>query len=116
MQVRLWISLLALAILLGGCQKTEENLAKQQQQRNTVTVEVILKNVQIALENYRVEHGEYPASLDVLVEGGRLEKKDISDPWGTPLAYQRPEPRKFILKSLGPDKKEGDDDIALKQL
>ena len=116
MQVRLWGSLLALAILLGGCQKTEENLAKQQQQRNTVTVEVILKNVQVALENHRVEHGEYPQSLDVLIKGGRLDKAGAVDPWGTPLSYERPEPHKYILKSLGPDKQEGDDDISLKQL
>jgi len=116
MQLRFCLGLLALTIMLGGCQKTDENLAKQEQQRNTVTVEVILKNIQIALENHRVEHGEYPQSLDVLVKDGRLEKKDAVDPWGTPLSYQRPEPQKYILKSLGPDKQEGDDDISLKQM
>jgi type II secretory pathway pseudopilin PulG len=116
MQVRLCLSLLAFAILLGGCKKTEENLAKQDQQRNAVEVEVALKNVRIALENYRVEQGEYPESLEILVKGGRLDKTGVVDPWGTPLVYQRPEPGKYVLKSLGPDKQEGTDDISLKQL
>lgn len=116
MQVRLFLGLLALTVMLGGCKKTEENLAKQDQQRNAVTVEVILKNVQTALESHHVEQGEYPESLDVLIKGGRLEKKDVVDPWGSPLSYQRPEPGKYILKSLGPDKQEGTDDISLKQL
>jgi type II secretory pathway pseudopilin PulG len=116
MQVRLCLGLLALTVLLGGCKKTEENLANQDQQKNAVVVEVALKNVRIALENHRVEHGEYPESLDVLVKDGRLEKSSTVDPWDTPLVYQRPEPGKYILKSLGPDKQEGTDDISLKQL
>jgi competence protein ComGC len=116
MQVRLWGSLLALAILLGGCEKTKENLARQEQQRGDATVEVVLKNVQVALERYHAEKGEYPGSLDVLVKGGQLKEQDVVDPWGSPLSYRRPEPHKFILESLGADKKEGDDDIVLKQL
>lgn len=116
MQVRLWGGLLALVILLGGCEKTRENLDKQEQQRNDVTVEVVMKNVQVALESHYAEFGEYPESLDVLIEGGRLDKAGTVDPWGTPLVYQRPESRKYVLKSLGPDKQEGDDDIALNQL
>jgi hypothetical protein len=109
MQVRLWGGLLALAILLGGCEKTEDKT-------NPASVEVVMKNVQLALERHRTDHGEYPQSLDVLIKGGQMKKNDIVDPWGSPFSYQRPEPHKYILKSLGPDKREGDDDIALKQL
>ena len=119
MQVRLWCCLLALAIVLVGCEKTKEiekNLEKQEQQRGAATVEVVLKNVRVAMENYHVEHNEYPASLDVLIKGGQLKKQDVVDPWGTPLSYQRHEPQQFTLKSLGPDKQEGTDDVALKQL
>jgi hypothetical protein len=109
MQVRFCLGLLALAVMLGGCEKTEKG-------RNTATVEVVMKNVQLSLERYHADRGEYPDSLDVLITGGQLTQQDVVDPWGTPLSYQRPEPHQFILKSLGPDKQEGTDDIALKQL
>ena len=119
MQVRLGFGLLAFALVLVGCEKTEEvkkNLAKQESQKNTVMVEVVLKNVRVVLENYHVKHNEYPESLEVLIEGGQLRKQDVVDPWGSPLSYQRPEPHQFTLKSLGPDKQEGTDDVSLKQL
>jgi type II secretory pathway pseudopilin PulG len=109
MQVRLCLGLLALTVMLGGCEKTDTR-------KNTATVEVIMKNVQLALERYHADHGEYPDSLDVLIKGGQLTQQDVVDPWSTPLSYQRPESGKYILKSLGPDKQEGTDDISLKQL
>jgi hypothetical protein len=61
----------------------------------------------LALRAYRLEKGDYPASLDSLVSGGYLSKVP-DDPFaGTgPLRYHRILKDKYILYSVGPDGKD----------
>jgi Domain of unknown function (DUF4388) len=49
-----------------------------------------------ALEVYRVEHGEYPASLGALVDGQLVSARDMSYPFRDPYQYRRT-PQGFVL-------------------
>jgi hypothetical protein len=61
----------------------------------------------LALRAYRLEKGDYPASLDALVSGGYLTKVP-DDPFaGTgPLRYRRVSKDRYVLYSVGPDGKD----------
>jgi general secretion pathway protein G len=71
--------------------------------------------IALALDSYRLDVGEYPASLDELVtsssprwKGPYLQKGRVpKDPWGNDYAYQvLEEGAKFELSSKGDGKKE----------
>jgi hypothetical protein len=49
-----------------------------------------------ALEVYRVEHGEYPASLGALVDGQLVSARDLRYPFRDPYHYRRT-PQGFVL-------------------
>ena len=49
-----------------------------------------------ALEVYRVEHGEYPASLSALVDGQLVSARDVSYPFDDAYHYRRT-PQGFVL-------------------
>jgi len=53
------------------------------------------------IDIYRVTHGEYPESLDLIT--------DEKDPWGMPFIYERTEDG-FRLFSSGPDRLKGTED------
>lgn len=60
------------------------------------------------LEQYRLQHGQYPAGPDPL--GG--EKPWTRDPFDAqPLRYQRPGPASFVLYSVGPDRRDDGADV-----
>ncbi|MEW6056745.1 MAG: type II secretion system major pseudopilin GspG [Bdellovibrionota bacterium] len=91
---------------------------------------IMLRNIQTALDDYlRVCHA-YPTTaqggLEALVRGaGDGSCKEYSpnmknvpkDPWSTDYFYLSDDGRKYVLKSYGPDKKEGgegnDKDISV---
>lgn len=86
----------------------------------TDTAKVQLRNIESALDLYRLDNGKYPASLDALVtqpagadrwKGPYLKKATgLSDPWGQPYKYQFPgQHGEYDLYSLGADKTEGGD-------
>ncbi len=50
-----------------------------------------------ALEVYRVEKGQYPASLEELVEAKLVTRRELSYPWGSPCFYRRPPEGGFVL-------------------
>jgi hypothetical protein len=57
-----------------------------------------LSRIRAALGVYRAENGEYPATLEPLIETGLLREDDLRHPWGEPYLYRRdPGPRGFVL-------------------
>jgi general secretion pathway protein G len=86
----------------------------------TDTAKLQLRNIESALDLYRLDVGKYPASLDALVtqpggeerwKGPYLKKATgLTDPWGEPFKYRLPgEHGEYDLYSLGADKTEGGD-------
>lgn len=83
------------------------------------------------LKTYEMMNYVYPTTeqgLDALVKRPSIEPQPRKwkrllesvplDPWGNPYQYRNPgkiNPEGFDLYSLGPDRKESDDDIALKK-
>jgi general secretion pathway protein G len=71
--------------------------------------------IALALDSYRLDVGEYPATLDELIQsssprwnGPYLQKGKVpKDPWGNDFGYQvKDEGTKFDLTSTGDGKKE----------
>ena len=84
-----------------------------------------ISSLEAALDTYRLDVGEYPDSLEGLIEndsgraawnGPYLRREVPMDPWGNEYIYES-EGRSFTLVSYGPDGErggEGDDaDIVL---
>jgi hypothetical protein len=46
------------------------------------------RRLQLAIESWRLSKGSYPASLQALVENGRLSKRDLRFPWRLPYVYR----------------------------
>jgi general secretion pathway protein G len=73
---------------------------------------VRIKNVETALEGYKMSHGSYPGDLTALTvsEGGRgayLETNGLLDPWEHEFVYEpqnlNPQTRKPRVYSQGPN-------------
>lgn len=86
----------------------------------TDTAKMQLRNIESALDLYRLDAGRYPASLDALIaqptgeerwRGPYLKKATgLTDPWGEPFKYRIPgQHGEYDLFSLGADKTEGGD-------
>lgn len=85
-----------------------------------------ISSLEVALDSFEIEVGRFPNSeegLRALVEpvasatnwGGPYIKRGMPmDPWGRPYVYRFPgqhNPTSYDLYSLGPDGREGTDDI-----
>ena len=77
-----------------------------------------IKNLKLALDLFEIDNGQYPSSLDGLMNkpgnalnwsGPYMEKLPVSDPWGKPYTYSK-SGRNITLKSAGP---EGGPEISL---
>ena len=77
-----------------------------------IQAEVDLARVACALERYRLAHGEYPASLDVLAPQfiAKLPHDLIN---GQPLHYRRTQDGQFILYSVGWNETDDGGEVAL---
>lgn len=94
----------------GGFSSGQEKAAKAQ-----------IKAVSMAIEQYYMDNGSYPAQVRELVEkpsnssgwrGPYVQKSQINDPWGTPLEYKVPgDHGDFDLVSLGKDKRSGGEGV-----
>jgi type II secretory pathway pseudopilin PulG len=76
---------------------------------------VQLEGIETPIEQYVIEHGEYPATLDDLRGNGSKQYIEgfNSDPWGRPYEYERLGGRRkngYRLYSVGPDGKRGTKD------
>ena len=70
-----------------------------------------IKNLKLALDLYEIDNGQYPSSLDGLMNkpgnalnwsGPYMEKLPVSDPWGKPYIFSK-SGKNITLKSSGPD-------------
>ncbi len=56
-----------------------------------------LSRLEAALDVYRLEKGEYPASLQALVDASLVSPSDLRYPWRDIYYYRRKAPQEFIL-------------------
>lgn len=56
-----------------------------------------LERLRGALEVYRLERGDYPASLDALVEAGLAGGRDLRQPWTERYHYRRAGAGRYVL-------------------
>ena len=97
---------------------------RSEQARQTAAYTDIHGGIKSALDQFNVDTGMYPKSLQDLItppsnaknwHGPYLDKLPV-DPWGNPSIYYYPgkhSPNSYDLLSAGPDTKEGtDDDIV----
>jgi general secretion pathway protein G len=113
---------LFLCIILTGCEKRSPN----DEQTRARATKVILKALHAAVNQFKMDTGRYPTKdegLTVLIErpsdveswdeGGYLVVTEMpKDSWNNDFIYElNPESgRPFVIKSLGADGKEGDED------
>jgi hypothetical protein len=78
---------------LSGSARTgfEESAVQQAVARAQVS------RLEAALDVYRLEKGEYPASLQALVDTRLVSSSDLTYPWRDPYYYRRVAPQEFIL-------------------
>ncbi len=56
-----------------------------------------VSRLEAALDVYRLEKGEYPSSLEALVDTRLVSPSDLRYPWRDPYYYRRVAPQQFIL-------------------
>jgi hypothetical protein len=78
---------------LSGSARTgfEESAVQQAVARAQVS------RLEAALDVYRLEKGEYPPSLQALVDTSLVSASDLRYPWRDPYYYRRVAPQQFIL-------------------
>ena len=75
-----------------------------------------LQTISQGLDAYYVRHREYPDRLEVLVEAGMLEEKQLEDPWKKPIVFNLTSANTYELCSGGEDLAVGgQDDICKKR-
>ena len=62
-----------------------------------------IHHVQIASENYKVDNGSYPQSLDELTEGIYIDSDSINDAWDHQLNFEGGGKTRPIITSAGQD-------------
>ncbi|MFL5417986.1 MAG: DUF4388 domain-containing protein [Myxococcales bacterium] len=88
------ILLVHLAIPALGAARGEQSAGRGAVLRLLAQDQIL--RLESALEVYRVEHGEYPASLAALVDGQLVTARDVSYPFRDPYQYRRT-PQGFVL-------------------
>jgi type II secretory pathway pseudopilin PulG len=72
----------ASVVVFRYLEESKENVAR-----------LTIQKIETAVTAYRISHGDYPESLEVLIlaEGNKpaaLEEKDLRDPWQRPYIYE----------------------------
>ncbi len=98
---RWWFTLCILILFIFNCNSRGTTTDSV----NILVTRDSLKNVEIALELYKREFGEYPESLEeLLIRKGITNRNIIQDAWGRPYHYVKTVDS-YILFSKGRDKK-----------
>lgn len=94
--------LLFLTISLPGCNYFEYagNLDTQKEESETIKAKADIKAIQIALELYHTDYGEYPENLNELVEVGILESLPRDE---NEMSYKRISDEEYSLSTTLPN-------------
>ena len=118
--------LLVLVILTVLAAVVAPKFTNRSQQARVTAARTDIANLEVSLDAYEIDVGRYPTTdegLRALVEmppsarnwNGPYVKRGIpNDPWGSPYIYRCPGQHNvsgYDLHSLGPDGREGNDDI-----
>jgi general secretion pathway protein G len=116
------IELLLVLVILGVLAAlVVPKFTNRSQQARETAAKTDISNIQMAIDAFEIDNGRYPASLDELMQGpptmknGPYLQKMPKDPWGNEYVYVSPGQRNthgIDLYSLGPDGREGQDDIG----
>ena len=122
------IELLLVLVILGVLAAlVVPKFTNRSQQARETAAKADISNIETALNAFEIDTGRFPATeekLDVLIvapsgvqswRGPYLQRGVPKDPWGNPYEYRQPgqhNPSGFDLFSLGPDGREGNDDIG----
>ena len=119
--------LLVLVILAVLAAVVVPKFTSRSEQARTTAAKTDISSMETALDAFEVDCGRYPSSeegLRALVEapgnvqnwrGPYLKRGVPNDPWGNPYVYRYPgtnNPSGFDLFSMGPDGREGNDDLT----
>ncbi|NVK24717.1 MAG: type II secretion system major pseudopilin GspG [Gammaproteobacteria bacterium] len=88
------------------------------EQSKVKTAQSQMKIISSSLDAYRLDIGEYPENLNLLINSqqqgwlGPYLADDLPlDPWNVPYQYKRLSASTYQLSSLGADKKPGGDNL-----
>jgi general secretion pathway protein G len=111
--IELLLVLVILAILMGVV--ATKFTGKTDDARKTAA-KTQINNFGVALDAFEIENGRYPTSDEGLQAVQSYLKSDVPlDPWKNPYVYRSPgtnNPEGYDVYSLGPDGREGTDDIG----
>jgi general secretion pathway protein G len=119
--------LLVLVILAILAAVVVPKFTNRSEQARDAAAKTDIANMETALDTFEIDNGRYPATEEGLGalssqpancpnwKGPYMKKQVANDPWGTPYVYKYPGTHTqngYDLYSLGPDKRESEDDIG----
>ncbi len=113
------IRVIALIVLLSVASCNQEQQTKSIHTAKAELASSRLRIIKQALAFHKAKHGNYPSTEDGLKtlrhkhdDGPQFDMSNetLTDPWGNPFVYRLTAPESFILKSIGPDGKDGTSD------
>src|SRR5688572_2906303 len=119
--------LLVLVILAVLAAVIVPKFTNRTEQARITAAKTDISMLESALDTYEIDNGGYPSTeegLQALVtqtgsatawNGPYIKRGMPEDPWGNPYVYRNPgtnNPNGYDLSSLGPDGREGGDDIT----
>jgi general secretion pathway protein G len=122
------IELLLVLVILGVLAAlVVPRFTNRSQQARETAAKADISSLETALNAFEIDNGRFPTAdenLKALTQapptaqswrGPYLQREVPTDPWGKPYVYKFPgqrNPSGFDLLSLGPDGREGNDDIG----
>ena len=119
--------LLVLVILAVLAAVVVPKFTNRSEQARITAAKTDISSIETALDAFEVDNGRYPSTderLDALVSapanltnwhGPYIKRGVPTDPWGNAYVYRYPganNPNGFDLFSMGPDGREGNDDVT----
>ena len=83
------LALLAAGLLVPAMETTEHLTGVRSDAARLAAAEVNLTRLRRAVEVYRLQNGQYPGSLNDVVESGLIRSADLHRPFERPYAYAR---------------------------